>query len=314
MRYLLPLLLLAASPAFALDCAEGQRAFAHPGGETCIPMNPQRIVTLSDQNGLLPLLELGVVPVGSAGHVTEDGSQIFRRTDGFDTSAVAFVGSYSEPDAEAVAALAPDLIVASTWPEGQMEVYSKIAPTIVFDPFSMALDAALMQIADAVGRVPQAEALRDGVMARAEALRAELGDEIAATTLSFVQPEDGLLWPVNPSQAAGLAFDWLGLKRVPAQAALTPEDYPEVGFESLPDHAGDVMIVIAYDAEGQGGAFDSFLAEPLVQVLPVAQAGQIVRLDGTQIVGAGWGRVGNFIEAVAGVLSRPDLNRGLVTE
>jgi iron complex transport system substrate-binding protein len=66
----------------ALDCEPGLRPFTHPAGETCIPENPQHIVTLQDQNGLLPLPELGVTPVRSAGHVLEDGSQVFRRTEG----------------------------------------------------------------------------------------------------------------------------------------------------------------------------------------------------------------------------------------
>ncbi len=146
------LALLAAAPALALDCTAGQRAFAHPGGETCIPVDPQRIVTLSDQNGLLPLLELGLVPLGSAGHVGPDGVTFFRRTLGFDTSGVTHIGSYDAPDREAVAVLMPDLIVASPWPEDAAELFAPIAPTIVSGPDGQQLAVALLSLADAVAR------------------------------------------------------------------------------------------------------------------------------------------------------------------
>ena len=78
-------LTLAAGPALALDCEAGFRPFAHSGGETCIPENPQRIVTLQDQNVLLPLLELGVKPVASTGNLDHEGNQVFARTQGYDT-------------------------------------------------------------------------------------------------------------------------------------------------------------------------------------------------------------------------------------
>lgn len=314
-RLLLPLALVATSPALALDCAEGQRAFAHPGGETCIPVDPQRIVTLSDQNGLLALLELRLTPVGSAGHVGPDGATFFRRTEGFDTSAVAYIGSYEAPDREAVAALAPDLIIAATWPEGQMDLFAPIAPTIIFDPFDQPLDAALLQLADAVGRTAEADALRADLVAHADGLKANLGERLATVTTSFIAPDEGRsFWPENGTQVAGLAFDLLGLTRVPAQAALGPDDYPQVGFEGLPDHAGDVLFVFTYDGEFDSQTMRDFLADPLVQALPVAQAGQIVEIVGTETVGAGWGKARILMDRIAEAMARPDLRTDLFVE
>ena len=307
---------LAPLPVLALDCGAGLRPFTHAAGETCIPEAPQRIVTLQDQNGLLPLLELGVTPVGSAGHVLEDGSQVFRRTEGHDTSGVAFVGTYGEPDREAVAALEPDLIIASPWPAGQVETYSAIAPTIVFDPFSQPLDEALLQLADAVGRTEEAMRLQAELAAHAEELRAGLGDSLDRATLSFLSPDlaGGLFYPENGTQAPGAAFRLLGLTRVPAQAALRPEDFPELSWEALPEHAGDVMFVLTFDAEEQGGEFDRFLALPVVQTLPVVRAGQIVEIDGTETVGSAWGKVRVMMDRVAEELGRDDLNLDLVAE
>lgn len=103
------------------------RAFEHSQGTTEIPTRPARIVTITDQNALLPLLELGVIPVGSAGLVGDDGTKKFRRTEGFDASGVTFVGSYLEPNVEAIAELRPDLIVGHEVYDEYYETLSKIA-------------------------------------------------------------------------------------------------------------------------------------------------------------------------------------------
>ncbi|WIJ24951.1 hypothetical protein [Devosia sp. RR2S18] len=64
-----------AVPALALECEVGQRAFTHAGGETCIPEDPQRIVSLHDQSVTLTLLEVGAPVVGSHGRVDEEGAR-----------------------------------------------------------------------------------------------------------------------------------------------------------------------------------------------------------------------------------------------
>ncbi len=95
--------------------------------------------------------------MGSAGRLNDDGSHLYRRMQGYDTSGIAFVGAYGEPDAEAVAALAPDLIIAT--PFDDLSVFSAIAPTIAIDVHGQPLDVGLRQFADAVNRLPEAEAV-----------------------------------------------------------------------------------------------------------------------------------------------------------
>jgi len=118
----------ASPPSEAPDTeAEATIAFEHSAGTTDVPVDPQRIVTTTDQNALLPLLELGVEPVASAGLVGDDGSQSFRRVDGYDTSAVEFVGAYGEPNLEAMAAQRPDLILGYEIDESYEEL-SQLSP------------------------------------------------------------------------------------------------------------------------------------------------------------------------------------------
>lgn len=304
--------------ALAQECPDGQRHFEHYAGATCIPENPQRIVTLQDQNGLLPLMELGVRPVGSAGHITNDGERIFRRMEGYDTSGIEWIGTYGgPPGAEAVAAMEPDLIVASPWPPEAAELYGDIAPVVVIDMFEQPLPDALYQFADLVNRTERAEELQAELEERMAAVRERLGPALDTTTVSFVTSniEDGQFYPANPTQAMGVILRGLEPVRPAAESDLTDErEYRSI--ETIGDHAADVMFQLVFDADDRGDsdAHAAFTSHPLVAATPVAQAGQIYPLDGSQMVGSAWGKVMNGLDQIAAVLTREDLNRDLVVE
>ena len=101
----------------------------------------------------------------------------------------------------------------------------------------------------------------------------------------------------------------------PPEAGWTT-DRENKSLELISDHTADVMMFLTFDADdgGNSTAFDDFLSEPIVQALPVAQAGQIYVLDGSQMVGSAWGKIMNGMDQVAAVLLDPDLNRDLVQE
>jgi len=107
-----------ATPAYAQDCAEGQRAHAHSAGTTCVPERPERIISLHDLTITLPLVELGLTDriVGSMGRLEDGAPEPTMSTVpdlfgvDFDTTGIAFLGVW-EYDLEAIAALQPDLII-----------------------------------------------------------------------------------------------------------------------------------------------------------------------------------------------------------
>ncbi len=111
------------------------RPFEHSQGTSQVPTSPKRIVTTTDQNALLPLLELGVRPVASAGLLADDGTQMFRRTEGFDTTGIEFIGEYGEPNAEAIAAQRPDLILGYEFDSDYYDTLAAIAPTVMIQIF-----------------------------------------------------------------------------------------------------------------------------------------------------------------------------------
>ncbi|MEM8590957.1 MAG: ABC transporter substrate-binding protein [Pseudomonadota bacterium] len=281
----------------------------HSGG-------PAGIVTLQDQNALLPLMELGVTPVASLGHELPNGDRVFRRMDGYDTSSVEWIGSYRGPvDPEAVAAARPDLIVASPWPQGIAEILDGIAPVIIIDMFNNPMDVALLQFADAVNKTERAEELQAEFEARAAAVAEELGDALVNTTVSVVEYRgDGVFNTFPEVQAMGMIARALEPTRPAVE--IFEGDAPKMSMESIGDHAADVMFLMVFDQDrgGDSDTFGEFSNHPLVQTLPVAQAGQLLPLDGIAMVGSVWGKAMNGLDQVSAVLTRNDLNRDLVQE
>ncbi|WP_404379173.1 ABC transporter substrate-binding protein [Caenispirillum salinarum] len=317
LRSILAIALAALVPtaAVARDCPEGQRPFQHAAGVDCIPETPQRIVTLQDQNALLPLMELGVRPVASAGHVNAEGERVFRRMEGYDTAGIRWIGSYREPDREAVAAVKPDLIIAS--PAHAHELFSPIAPTVVIDTLEQPLENALLQFAEAVNRTDRAEDLRDRLEDKADALRAQLRPALEETTVSVIAREyqGSGFYGVEPTHAFGAARRLLKPTMTSAEADWGSGREAK-SLEMLGDHPADVMFFMTFDAdEGTDSAqFEDFRAEPLVRALPVVRAGQLYRLDGSAMVGSAWGKIENGLDQMARVLTREDLDRNLVQE
>ncbi len=304
-----------AEPVAESGCVEGFRLFVHSAGESCVPENPQRIVTTQDQNALLPLLELAIKPVGSAGQPLDDGDFRFRRVEGFDTEGIEFVGSYGEPNLESIALLQPDLIIGPPFQSDIYDSLSAIAPTVLIDVHNRPLDEALMDFATLVNAEEQATALKVAYEAHAAEFLAALGDRREQITISVITPggETGQFYNEAASQATGTVMQALGLLRPAPEAG--PEAIGDLrSVETLPEHDADVMIIISYTGEDQDPLFAEFLTSPILNNLGVAQAEQVYVFDGLSMVGAGWSKMDTFIDELERVLLNPDLKIDVVQE
>lgn len=118
--------------------AQESRSFTDDLDRTVeIPVDPQRIVALHDIDITVPLLEMGVIPVGSHGRALEGGSPeisgaYFLTGIDFGNSQIANLG-HQPADIEAVAAAAPDLIITTPWQTLPVEQLEQIAPTVSLD-------------------------------------------------------------------------------------------------------------------------------------------------------------------------------------
>ncbi|MEM7125986.1 MAG: ABC transporter substrate-binding protein [Chloroflexota bacterium] len=297
-------------------CEEGFRLFVHFGGETCIPADPQRIVTTQDQNGMLPLIELGVKPAGSAGNIREDGSFQFRRMEDYDTEGVEFIGSYwGDGNFESIAAVQPDLIVSHEYAEEYYDLHGEIAPTVMIQIFERPLSDALMEFADLAGRTAEAEALQAEYQARVDGLLEALGDRKETLSISLLTAgyeSGGFGVMTDGGQAVGTVMWDLDLLRPDPQQVDT--QYEEFSIETLSDHDADVVLVFTFSAEGQDPNFDAFMDSPLLAALNASQAEQIYVIDGLKTVGSAWGKMTTFVEELETILLDPDLDVDVVQE
>jgi iron complex transport system substrate-binding protein len=283
----------------------GTFAFEHSAGTTDVPVEAERIVTTTDQNALLPLMELGVVPVASAGLLGDDGSQSFRRMDGYDTSGIEFIGAYGEPNLEAVAAQRPDLIVGYEFDE-TYEEYSQIAPTVLVQIFDRPLTEALLDFATLVGEEEQGQERLAAYEQRITDLQAALDpvrDELSVSVIGAGDP--GTFGRADEGQALGTVMADLDLLRPAPQQGAPDPTAEAVSVEQISAHDADVVIVVDFSGERQDPGLEALLGSPLTQGLASAEADQLHVIDGTATVGAAWGKMDAFLD---------ELERVLVTE
>jgi len=297
----LPTLLAAACGGEATtrpaSAADGTRTVAHAAGTTQVPGDAERIVTTTDQNALLPLLELGVRPVGSAGIVTDDGTPRFRRTEGFDTSGIAFTGAFTEPNLEKVASLRPDLVVGYEFDEEFYDELSAIAPTVLVQIFDRPLTEALVQFGELVGERDEALRLQREYDARIAELRARLGDRAETLSVSVLGPGDpGTFGRGDSGQAIGTVMDDLGLPRTPEQ--LADDGDTSYSLEQIGSRSADVVLVLDFTGDGQEPGLQALVASPTYRRLPAVRAGQAHVVDGTTTVGAAWARMHAFLDVL----------------
>ncbi|MEM7732999.1 MAG: ABC transporter substrate-binding protein [Pseudomonadota bacterium] len=294
-----------ASASAAQPCAPGMRIFQHAAGVDCIPVSPERIVALHDGNVLLPLLELGVTPVGASGETGPEGRPFFRNTEAYDTSDITVVGKHRNESAEVVTYLEPDLIITTPSPEWHYATYSEIAPTIVIDVFKQPLRAALHQFADAVDRTERAQKLEARFDASIAEAQAQLGDVPAQTTALamtyFGQRMRTMPW-VHGYRAA---FEAIGFRKPDWQKEFAGGSrVVEFSHEALLNMTVDAIFLIDFSGvSGPDGDYEKFMSNPLVKVTNVASANQIFELDGSKMGGVSWLRTIDAIDQIQEILS-----------
>lgn len=200
------------------------------------------------------------------------------------------VGSLFEPDFEALASLAPDLIVAGGRSQAQVEPLGQIAPTL---DMTVGTDV----VADGKARLAAYGKLF-GAEEKASALEAELDAAIAGAQAAAEGKGAALILLVNGGKLSAYGddsrFGWLHT------ALGLPEAYPDikaeshgeaVSFEFVAETNPDWIFVIdrgaAIGQEGEAAA--AVLDTPLVAGTRAGEAGQIVYLDPAPLYLAGGG-------------------------
>jgi len=256
----------------------------HTMGETCVPIQPQRVVILSRLDNALVL---GVKPIGSFTYENGEFATFLPEQ----TKGIVNVGNYAQPNLERILSLQPDLII-SNWNGHPYDRLSQIAPTVVFsdadEPYAHWRDLFKAH-ADVLGKTDVAEHLLSDYQQRIVELRQKVGDRLATTQVSVVNFFANDVRLYLKRSFAGQILEEVGLARPPAQ---DKDGFSKdaLSLESIPEMAGDVIFLVLGGHEPSKVA--QFTNHPLWTQLKAVQQGKVyevrneVWLDGYTPVAA----------------------------
>jgi iron complex transport system substrate-binding protein len=251
------------------------RTVRHELGASEVPVNPQRIVSLTDQAELAALLALGVKPVATGMRDEEFPPWIKEAgVEGIETFPIGGVGV----PIEKVATYEPDLIIGQRgYVEDGGEDLEQIAPAVATTDLNWR--ECVIQVADAIGEPERGreviEETEERIAETRERLAAYEGLEVS---MFYAAPGEITIMPTDGILAAELLRE-LGLKRPSAQKDVTWEDNERavISEERLELLDADVILAFDFDEE-QSEALDDLEASPLFQRLEAVRNGNYVRL------------------------------------
>ncbi len=266
LRLVLLLAGLAAAPAVAQDADGG------PDGADGAP--PARIVTL-DWALTEQVLDLGLTPVG-APEIALYGEWA---GDPPIPDGVADVGLRTEPNLERIAALEPDVILASDIDPALARTLDRIAPTHVFEAWSAEHDNVAaardiyLRLADLFGRRPAAEERLAAMEARLDAIAREVAALDLPPKATVIRlNDDSTVWINGENSIPVHALSRIGLE----PALDLPATRWGVTQRPMEDLAAVETGLLLAIRPHMGGA--AAMAGPLWQALPAVAAGRFAEV------------------------------------
>lgn len=273
------------------SASSGCRTVQHQLGETCVPVEPQRVIAI-DETTLEILLALDVKPLasGEPNLVSSRSRHLAEKAEG-----IASLGKEEQLNLEKMVELKPDLIVGlSVFPE-QYPLFAQIAPTVSFDYTHTGWKDKLRQVAELLGKTQKAEQLLTQYQTRIAEFQAAMGDRLKQTDVSVARFYAGYQTSEFRTRSSfpGSILEDVGLPRPPFQNQPTEpgETYLDVSLERLNLLDGDVIFA-AVDPGGED-SLRIFQTSPLWQMLNAVQQEQVYVVD------SGYWIFGNILAANA---------------
>jgi iron complex transport system substrate-binding protein len=246
----------------------------HTMGETCVPIHPQRVVTLSSCT-LGNVLALGVKPIGTTNEVYVEGnslSSINGKTEG-----IKLLG-LSQPNLEATLLLKPDLIIGIDWFKPIYPLLSKIAPTVLGEIDYISWQKHLSFVAESLGKQEVKKALWDRYYQRIEQLKLALGTRYQGKKISFITLGSNQLYIDSKNSFSGSILSDALLQRPAAQNLDSTYGSFPISFEELEKADGDILFVTTYSSGGKK-FLEEKQQEPLWKSLKAVQENHVYYVD-----------------------------------
>lgn len=257
---------------YGTDASTGTfpRTVRHAAGTTTIEHRPERVVVL-DSTGLDGVLSLGITPVGLT--VTK-GATLVPGYLSDRVVGVPTVGTNTDPDLEAIAALGPDLILGGA--AANAEVYdelSGIAPTVMWSKQGAPWKENFRLVGLALGMETESAAALDDYAAAVAGIKTTTA---GSPTISLLRWAPGKASLYGNSSLLGVILRDAGLPRPTNQDV--DQVSVELSMENLGDADADLLFYSSYGDPATTGEADA-LAGPIWQQLPVVRRGDAIRVD-----------------------------------
>ncbi|MGM7703554.1 ABC transporter substrate-binding protein [Pseudalkalibacillus sp. Hm43] len=262
----------------------------HAMGTTEVPETPEKVVILTNE-GTEALLSMGVTPVGAVQSWLGDPWYEHIKAD---MEGVEVVGTESDINLEAIAALDPDLIIGNKLRQEKFyEQLDKIAPTV----FSETLKGDWKENFELYAKALNKEEEGNKVMAdfdqRVEDIKGKLGDKVNQE-VSVVRFLPGKARIYMKDSFSGVILEQLGFKRPESQDQA--EFAEEVTKERIPDMNGDILFYFTFET-GEGDATkteEEWTNDSLWKNLDVVKEGNVHKVSDAVWNTAGGVRAANL--------------------
>jgi iron complex transport system substrate-binding protein len=225
-----------------------ERTVKTVNGDVTIPVNPQRIVATYYVG---ELAALGIKSIGASTRQLKDKSPNLASF----TEGVADIGEFP-PKLEAIAALEPDLIIATDFDGIEFATLSKIAPTIIIPWVADDVNTRLRSIAALFDKKQEAEEFIAKSEAKAvEAREAIKGYVNADETISIIRFFGKSIRVYGGRDIGHSLYNSLKLKPTPLIKEAMEKDpnftsTENISLEVIPNYAADRIFVIVTDDDG----------------------------------------------------------------
>lgn len=253
------------------DC----RVVQHARGETCIPLNPQRIVTL-DFNSLAVILALDVKPIATwiTTEIEDDFPYFQNKTDDIEV----LRNSSGQPNLEKLLSLKPDLIlvISHSWFEPIYDKLSQIAPTVILPWEEIKGDwkQHLQEAGRVFDQTEKANQLMDDYDNRIQELKGLMGDR--PPKISFMFVADGQIVITRQKSFAGGILHELGFLN-PLFTDSGDNDLP-ISEEILPTIDSDILFVAPLKKDDRS-VIEKLQQKPLWSKVKAVQNNQVYVVD-----------------------------------
>lgn len=258
----------------------GQTVVSHKYGETVVPENPERIVSIKLED-LMLALEVDMVACRNF-----EGFYLEDQINALGIGTIAVDEEADTINLEQVLSYKPDLIVIrDSFDQAIYDELSKIAPTIAFDLKTST--TSLLALGEALGIADKAterlEAYGDVIEKAKEELQ-DVSEEVVA--MLRIMKKEIRLYPYSKNDMSSFLYKDLGLAADPMVIAYDEADNLAVSMELLPDLAADhIFLVAGYGsntAESVQEAqtrYEAIKADALWQGVPAVQKGNVYEVD-----------------------------------